>query len=66
VRARTTAEFVSKLNSALQELDETAYWFELIVECGAVKPSKLAALQTEAEELTRIFVASIKTAKRRS
>jgi four helix bundle protein len=30
-RARSTAEFVSKLEVGLQELDESAYWLELLV-----------------------------------
>lgn len=28
-RARSNAEFISKMQSALQELDETSYWLEL-------------------------------------
>jgi four helix bundle protein len=63
-RARSTAEFVSKLASALQELEETQYWLELLAESGIVPPSRLIGLQTEANELTAIFVRSIKTAKR--
>ncbi|MBV8780662.1 MAG: four helix bundle protein, partial [Phycisphaerae bacterium] len=63
-RARSVLEFVSKLNSALQELDETAYWFELLVESGTVKASRLIKLQEEADELIAILVASIRTAKK--
>src|SRR3954467_7174063 len=33
-RAHSTAEFVSKIESASQELDETGYWLELLVESG--------------------------------
>jgi four helix bundle protein len=62
-RARSKAEFCSKLNSALQELDESSYWMELLVESGLVAESKLAALRQEADELTRIFVASLNTAR---
>jgi four helix bundle protein len=61
-RARSVAEFISKMQSALQELDETAYWFELLVESGRVPAPKLAELMKEADELIAIFVASIKTA----
>ena len=61
-RARSTAEFTSKMQSALQELDETAYWFELLVESGRMPAAKLSELMREADELIAIFVASIKTA----
>jgi four helix bundle protein len=63
-RARSPAEFVSKLECGLQELEETAYWLELLVDGGIVTSDKLRELSQEAEELTAIFVASVKTAKR--
>ncbi|MGD9629165.1 MAG: four helix bundle protein [Pyrinomonadaceae bacterium] len=62
-RARSTAEFISKLESAAQELDETMYWFELLVEGGIIPEAKLAALQDEADQLMAILVTSIKRAK---
>ena len=49
-RARSTAEFVSKIETAIQELDETKYWFELMVGAELVKAARLAALQAEANE----------------
>jgi four helix bundle protein len=61
-RARSAPEFISKMQSALQELDETAYWFELLVESGRVRAEMLAELMGEGEKLISIFVASIKTA----
>ena len=64
-RSRSSAEFVSKVESALQELDETAYWLELLVDGEFVKGEKLKDLQNETDELTAIFVSSVKTAKRR-
>lgn len=64
-RGRSTAEFVSKLHIALQELDETTYWLELISDSGILPEERLAGLCSEANELTAILVASIKTAKRR-
>lgn len=65
-RARSPAEFVSKLAIGLQELDETVYWLELLVESELVPAERLALLRQEAEELTAIFVSSINTAKNRS
>jgi four helix bundle protein len=63
-RARSTAEFIAKLGNVEQELDETLYWLELLVESGAVPPKRMGLLQQEAGELLRIVVASINTAKR--
>ena len=62
-RARSNAEFISKMQSGLQELDETTYWLELLTEGEIVKPERLKSLQDEANQLTAIFVASVKTAK---
>jgi four helix bundle protein len=63
-RARSNAEFVSKMQSGLQELDETIYWLELLAESNVVKPERLRNLQDEANQLTAIFVASVKPRKR--
>jgi four helix bundle protein len=62
-RARSTAEFVSKLEVALQELDETTYWLELLVEGGIVAENLLSGLSAEGSELIAILVASVKRAK---
>ena len=62
-RARSSADFVSKLGIVLEETDETLFWLELLVDCGAVHPDKAAPLLREANELVSIFVASLRTAK---
>jgi four helix bundle protein len=62
-RARSTAEFVSKIEGGLQELDETAYWLELLVDSGIVEKTRLYDLQQEANELTAILVTCAKNAK---
>lgn len=64
-RARSPAEFVSKMEVGLQELDETAYRMELLVESGTLPARKLEGLHTEAENLIAMFVSSINTSKRR-
>jgi four helix bundle protein len=65
-RARSNAEFVSKLRSAQQELEETSYWLELIVETELLPSDRVAALHSEAEELMKMLAASIRTARRNS
>ena len=62
-RARSTAEFVSKIEGALQELEETVYWLELLIEAGIIDESAIVGLLQEAEELTSMLVSSAKTAK---
>jgi len=53
------------MSSSLQELDETAYWLELLVEGEFVTAEKLKGLQDETEQLIAIFVSSIRTTKAR-
>jgi four helix bundle protein len=62
-RARSTSEFISKLEGGLQELEETAYWLELLVEGEVLPADKLRSLQQETNELTAIFVTCVKKAK---
>ena len=50
---------------ALQELDETLYWLELLVHAEIVRAERLTPLMHEIEELTAIIVTSIKTVKGR-
>jgi four helix bundle protein len=50
VRARSTAEFVAKIEGGLQELEESLYWLELLEEGGMVKPQEIEQLVSDAEE----------------
>jgi len=65
-RARSNAEFISKLQGGLQELEETIYWLNLFIDSGIVKKEQLSGLCQEADELAAILVASVKTVKRRT
>jgi four helix bundle protein len=60
-RARSSADFTSKLGVAEEEADESALWLELLAESGLVPAKRLANLAREADELTAIIVASRKT-----
>ncbi len=62
-RGRSRAEFIAKCGDSLRELEETAYWFELLVDGQIVQSRKLAALRQECDELTAIFVTIIKKSK---
>lgn len=65
-RARSAADFQSKMGIVEEEANESAYWMELLVDAGLVKPNRLEILLAEANELTAITVASIKTSRRNS
>ena len=64
-RAKSDADFISKIEGALQELDETVYWLELIGEADIVSGRRLEPLHKEAEELIAILVTIAKTVKSR-
>src|SRR5262245_34639719 len=62
-RAKSAADFISKSEGALQELDETAYWLELIEGAAIDKSQAVKDLRSETEQLISIFVTIIKKAK---
>ena len=63
IRSRSDAEYVSKIEGALQELEETGYWLELLVDSGTCQTKTVAALRREADELTAMLVTCAKKAK---
>ncbi len=63
-RARSKAEFISKMGECLRELDETALWLRHIDDSKLISSARLKPLRQETDELIRIFVAIIKSAKR--
>jgi len=62
-RAKSRADFISKMGTVEEEADESLYWMELLIEAGIVKQELLAPLMQEADELLAITVASINTAR---
>ena len=65
-RARSRADFASKMAIVEEEADESAYWIELLVESEQVKEDRVSALRAEAQEITAIAAASRKAARRHS
>jgi four helix bundle protein len=63
-RARSKAEFISRLAVFEEEADETLFWLEVIKEMKISQYSKIDALIKENDEILAIVVASIKTAKK--
>lgn len=63
-RSRTKAEFISKIRIVIEEVDESAFWLELIIESRLMKGALIEPLLKETNELTAIMVASAKTASK--
>ena len=55
---------MAKIGIVAEEADETAFWLELIMDSGILKLERVSHLHQEAEELTAIFTASGRTAKK--
>ncbi len=62
-RARSKADFISKIGVVEEEADESVYWLELIVEAELLPKSRVNDLLQEANELTAIFTATGRSAK---
>jgi four helix bundle protein len=64
-RARSKADFISKITIVEEEADESLYWLELLTESDLGRSERTVSLMNEADELTAIFTAAGKTAKGR-
>jgi four helix bundle protein len=62
-RARSAADFISKISLVVEEADESLFWLELLVEAQLVELKVVAPLLAECTELMKIFSASLATAK---
>jgi len=62
-KARSRADFISKLGIVEEEIDETVFWLEFLVDSGVVKRARMIDLINEAKQLAAIFAASRCTAK---
>ena len=63
-RARSAADFISKISVVAEEADETLFWLELIVEAELEGRRKVEPLMIECDEPLRIFSAALASAKR--
>ncbi|HRQ36346.1 MAG TPA: four helix bundle protein [Chloroflexota bacterium] len=62
-RARSDAEFLSKMGDCLKELDETAFWLELLIEANIMSPNQITSLLDETDQLIAIFTTIVKKKK---
>ena len=63
-RARSRADFISKLSIVEEEADESLFWLEIIKEMEILYAPFMDSLMTENDEIIAILVSSIKTARR--
>jgi len=64
-RAKSDADFISKIEGGLQELEETIYWLELLGDANIFEEERLKPLRQEIEELIAMFVTMAKNVKTR-
>jgi len=62
--AKSRRDFINKLKIVEEETDESIFWLELIEESGIFSKDKLAPIKTEAYQILKIIIASIKTTRK--
>lgn len=65
-RGKSTADFISKSEGSLQELEESEYWLELLGESGFVPQERLPSVEIETGELKGIFVSIVRNTEAKS
>lgn len=61
--AHGTADFVSKLQIALKEANETGYWLELFYKTNYISGEQYKSLESKCKSLRAMLVPSLNTAK---
>ena len=64
IYAQSKADFISKLSISLKEASETSYWLILLKETDYLTSDSYTSLKTDVDELIRIIISSLKTAKK--
>jgi four helix bundle protein len=65
-RGRSRAEWLAKIGIVLEEADESVFWLEMLIDCDIVKEARLRDMLKEAHELSAIFTAAQRTARKAS
>ena len=63
-RARSNAEFYSKISIVIEEADECMFWIEILHESGIIKKELIIDLYSENEEILKIMVTSRKNSQK--
>src|SRR5688500_19013863 len=59
--AQSRAAFIAKLSIAFEEIDESSFWLENIIDLGIIKKERALSLYNESIELTKILASSRKS-----
>ena len=62
--AQSKPTFISRLGTVVEEVDETNFWIEFIIDEDLLRTEEVLSLFKESAELTSIFIASRKTAQK--
>ena len=62
--AQSKADFVAKMNIALKEANETLYLLRVLLRSGYLKEQEFRSIYADAEEVKKILVAILKSAKK--
>jgi four helix bundle protein len=62
--AQSKAGFIAKISIVIEEADESYFWLEFIIDENMIKKDLVDPLFKEADELTAIFIASRRTARK--
>lgn len=63
IHAQSKADFISKLNIALKEADETDYWLRLLRDSDVIEEVEFESLQKDVKQIIGTLVKIIKTSK---
>jgi four helix bundle protein len=63
-RAKSRADFISKMGIVEEEADESIYWMELLVETGLINLGEISDLLDEGNQIVAITISSIRTTKK--
>ena len=64
VYAQSRADFISKLSISLKEASETSYWLTILHETEYLDQNIFKSFKTDIDEIIRIIISAIKTAKK--
>lgn len=65
-QAQSSADFISKLNISLKEAEETCYWLDILLGGEVITQKEYDSIYSDAEELVKILVSSLKTLRAKS
>ncbi len=62
--AQSKSDFISKMNIALKEADETVYWLELLHESGYIDDAQFASINEDSQHIVATLINIVKTSKK--